>query len=140
MFLSLLADDTAEVRSAAACQIRGLTSGLLSNSQSASSSFTSGDVIDEKMDVNAAIGDDRDDADEDENASSASAAAADAFIVQRLLPAMAELNTDSNVHVKAKLGLAVLGLAPLLGRELTITHLLPIILAQLKDESPDVSC
>ncbi len=65
--------------------------------------------------------------------------AVESFIIQRLLPAMSELNGDSNVHVKAKLGLAVLGLAPLLGRDLTITHLLPIILAQLKDESPDVS-
>lgn len=60
------------------------------------------------------------------------------FVLQRLLPALAELNSDSNVHVKVKLGQAVLGLAPLLGRDLTVTHLLPIILNQLKDDSPDV--
>ncbi|KAM7533315.1 hypothetical protein Aperf_G00000120897 [Anoplocephala perfoliata] len=62
----------------------------------------------------------------------------EAFVVQRLLPALVEMNSDTNVHVKVKLGQAVLGLAPLLGRELTVSHLLPIILAQLKDESPDV--
>jgi len=62
----------------------------------------------------------------------------ESFVVKRLIPAMLDLSTDSNVHVKSKLGIAVLGLAPLVGKEITVNHLLPIILSQLKDDSPDV--
>ncbi|VDD75557.1 unnamed protein product [Mesocestoides corti] len=129
IFLSLLADDIVEVRSATACQITSFTSGLL-NGQPISSGP-------EKMDVVTTSANEGSEGEVEDPSTPKALGDAEAFIVQRLLPAISDLNSDSNVHVKSKLGLAVLGLAPLLGRELTVTHLLPIILAQLKDESPD---
>ena len=49
-----------------------------------------------------------------------------------------ELVTDSNQHVRAALGTQISGLAPILGKDQTITHLLPMFLQMLKDEFPDV--
>ncbi|CDS43730.1 Serine:threonine protein phosphatase 2A 65 kDa [Echinococcus multilocularis] len=147
LFLALLADDIAEVRCAAASQITGFTNGLL-NGQPVSSAVVAfaADKIDSvaasaSMAMDGIIEGGSGEVGEGETEDPSTPKAlgdAEAFIIQRLLPAMADLNADSNVHVKVKLGQAVLGLAPLLGRELTVAHLLPIILAQLKDESPDV--
>ena len=129
------------MRCEAASQITSFTSGLLNSQPVSSGSSTTEksekvttsvggedaiskevekDVIVGQLEDRIALGD------------------AESFITQRLLPAMVSLNSDSNIHVKVKLGQAILGLAPLLGRELTVAHLLPLILAQLKDESPDV--
>ena len=49
-----------------------------------------------------------------------------------------ELVSDSNQHVKSALASVIMGLSPILGKENTITHLLPLFLNQLKDECPDV--
>lgn len=59
-------------------------------------------------------------------------------VLTRIFPVVRELAGDSSQHVRAILALQVPGLAPLLGREATIEHLLPIFLALLKDEYPDV--
>lgn len=59
-------------------------------------------------------------------------------ILARVLPCVKDLSTDSSQHVRAALGMQISGLAPLLGREPTVEHLLPLFLHLLKDEFPDV--
>lgn len=54
------------------------------------------------------------------------------------MPCVRDLSTDSSQHVRAALGTQISGLAPLLGKEATIEHLLPLFLQLLKDEFPDV--
>jgi serine/threonine-protein phosphatase 2A regulatory subunit A len=49
-----------------------------------------------------------------------------------------ELSTDSSQHVRAALASVIMGMAPVLGKEATIEQLLPIFLALLKDDFPDV--
>ncbi|VDL95122.1 unnamed protein product [Schistocephalus solidus] len=184
-FLSLLADDMAEVRSAAASQIKDFTANLLTSPAPSPAAAPNGES---SSSGNAPISMDFSQASEDASPppadsvsggggggaggsnsklpkagdlpdgndqqslpnltagagatpSSGAAASGDlqnSFVLQKLLPAICDLNADSNVHVKSKLGLAILGLAPILGRDVTINHLLPIILSQLRDESPDV--
>ncbi|VDO04148.1 unnamed protein product [Rodentolepis nana] len=151
LFFTLLADDIAEVRCATAAQITTFTRALLNGQTISNSNSMSGEKLDG---VSTSL-------DAPVNNSSAMEgiieggvepmeevvtpkafgfgdSEIETYIFQRLMPALAELNSDSNVHVKVKLGQAVLGLAPLLGRDLTVSHLLPIILNQLKDDSPDV--
>jgi serine/threonine-protein phosphatase 2A regulatory subunit A len=60
------------------------------------------------------------------------------IILARILPCVRDLSTDTSQHVRAALGNQISGLAPLLGRDATIEHLLPLFLALLKDEFPDV--
>lgn len=60
------------------------------------------------------------------------------MILARVLPCVKDLSTDASQHVRAALGKEISGLAPLLGREPTIEHLLPLFLHLLKDEFPDV--
>lgn len=48
------------------------------------------------------------------------------------------MSQDSSQHVRAALANQISGLAPLLGRETTIEHLLPLFLQLLKDDFPDV--
>lgn len=48
------------------------------------------------------------------------------------------MSTDSSQHVRAALANQISGLAPLLGREATTEHLLPLFLLLLKDDFPDV--
>lgn len=45
-----------------------------------------------------------------------------------------ELVSDTNQHVKSALASVIMGLSTILGKEDTIEHLLPLFLAQLKDE------
>lgn len=59
--------------------------------------------------------------------------------MNNILPSVKELVSDANQHVKTALAGVIMGLSPLLGKEPTIEHLLPLFLAQLKDEYPDVS-
>ncbi|VDL61327.1 unnamed protein product [Hymenolepis diminuta] len=150
LFLALLADDIAEVRCATAAQITTFTSCLLNGQPLSKSNSMSGD----KTDGVTSLGTPTNNSSSMEGIIEGGVepveevttpkafgfpdTEVETFVLQRLLPALAELNSDSNVHVKVKLGQAVLGLAPLLGRDLTVTHLLPIILNQLKDDSPDV--
>ncbi|GBG78322.1 hypothetical protein CBR_g26350 [Chara braunii] len=49
-----------------------------------------------------------------------------------------ELASDTSQYVRAALASNIMGLAPLLGKEVTIEQLLPIFLSLLKDEFPDV--
>jgi serine/threonine-protein phosphatase 2A regulatory subunit A len=59
-------------------------------------------------------------------------------ILAKILPCVRELSGDTSQHVRAALGTHISGLAPLLGKEATIEHLLPLFLHLLKDEFPDV--
>jgi serine/threonine-protein phosphatase 2A regulatory subunit A len=54
------------------------------------------------------------------------------------MPCIRDLSTDTSQHVRAALGTQISGLAPLLGKDSTIEHLLPLFLQLLKDEFPDV--
>lgn len=54
------------------------------------------------------------------------------------MPAIEELVTDSSQHVRAAFGNQISGLAPILGKQETTEHLLPMFLQMLKDDYPDV--
>jgi len=54
------------------------------------------------------------------------------------MPCIRDLSTDSSQHVRAALGSQISGLAPQLGKDATIEHLLPLFLQLLKDEFPEV--
>lgn len=47
--------------------------------------------------------------------------------------------SDTNQHVKTALASVIMGLSTILGKENTIEHLLPLFLAQLKDEVSIIS-
>lgn len=51
-----------------------------------------------------------------------------------LLICLQELVSDTNQHVKSALASVIMGLSTILGKDNTIEHLLPLFLAQLKDE------
>lgn len=59
-------------------------------------------------------------------------------IMNNILPCVKELVTDSNQHVKSALAGVIMGLSPILGKDNTVSHLLPLFLNQLKDECPEV--
>lgn len=59
-------------------------------------------------------------------------------ILTHVLPVVKELVTDPNQHVKTALASVVMGLAPILGKDLTMEHLLPIYLILLRDETAEV--
>lgn len=59
-------------------------------------------------------------------------------IMQNILPHVKQLVTDANQHVKSALASVIMGLSPIVGKDATIEHLLPLFLSQLKDECPDV--
>ena len=56
------------------------------------------------------------------------------LIMTSILPIVKELVVDQNPHVKTALAGVIMNLAPILGQENTIEHLLPLFLTQLKDE------
>uniref|UniRef100_A0A2K6G3D1 Protein phosphatase 2 scaffold subunit Abeta n=1 Tax=Propithecus coquereli TaxID=379532 RepID=A0A2K6G3D1_PROCO len=56
------------------------------------------------------------------------------IIMNQILPYIKELVSDTNQHVKSSLASVIMGLSTILGKENTIEHLLPLFLAQLKDE------
>ena len=58
--------------------------------------------------------------------------------MNNILPCVKELVTDSNQHVKSALAGVIMGLSPILGKDNTVSHLLPLFLNQLKDECPEV--
>lgn len=60
------------------------------------------------------------------------------LIINEVLTKASELANDNSQHVRASLASVVMGLAPLLGKEKTISNLLNLFLRLLKDESPDV--
>ena len=49
-------------------------------------------------------------------------------------PPHQELVSDTNQHVKSALASVIMGLSTILGKDNTVEHLLPLFLAQLKDE------
>lgn len=59
-------------------------------------------------------------------------------ILTHILPVVKELVTDPNQHVKTALASVIMGLAPILGKDLTMEHLLPIYLTLLRDETAEV--
>nr|CAH0103387.1 unnamed protein product [Daphnia galeata] len=60
------------------------------------------------------------------------------LIMNQILPCVKELVSDANQHVKSALAAVIMGLSPILGKDNTIEHLLPLFLTQLKDECPEV--
>lgn len=60
------------------------------------------------------------------------------IILAKLLPCVKDLATDSSQHVRASLAQQISGLAPLLGKDATVEHLLPLFLQLLKDDFSDV--
>ncbi|GCB74897.1 hypothetical protein scyTo_0019679 [Scyliorhinus torazame] len=60
------------------------------------------------------------------------------IIMTHILPSVKELVSDANEHVKSALASVIMGLSPMLGKENTVEHLLPLFLTQLKDECPEV--
>merc|ERR1712136_448230 len=59
-------------------------------------------------------------------------------IMTNILPCVQDLVVDANQHVKSALASVIMGLSPILGKNNTIEHLLPLFLTQLKDECPEV--
>src|SRR3984957_4492849 len=59
-------------------------------------------------------------------------------ILARIVPCVRDLSQDSSQHVRSALANQISGLAPFLGKEATIEHLLPLFLHLLKDEFPEV--
>lgn len=59
-------------------------------------------------------------------------------IVTSIIPCVRELSMDSSQYVRAALAGVVMEMAPVLGKQLTIEHLVPIFLTLLKDVYPDV--
>ena len=59
-------------------------------------------------------------------------------ILLRIVPCVRDLCQDTSQHVRAALATQISGLAPLLGKQQTIEHLLPLFLHLLKDEFPEV--
>ena len=45
---------------------------------------------------------------------------------------------DMNMHVRSALGGSILKVAPLVGKQLTVDHVIPLALKFLRDEHPDV--
>jgi serine/threonine-protein phosphatase 2A regulatory subunit A len=54
------------------------------------------------------------------------------------MPAVEDLVSDNSQHVRAAFGNQISGLAPILGKQETTEHLLPMLLQMLKDDFPDV--
>lgn len=59
-------------------------------------------------------------------------------IMRDILVHVKDLVSDANQHVKAALAGVIMGLAPILKKDLTVKHLLPLFLTQLKDDCPEV--
>ncbi|RCN40664.1 HEAT repeat protein [Ancylostoma caninum] len=64
--------------------------------------------------------------------------ARESAILNNILPVVKELVTDPNQHVKTELAGVIMGLAPLVGKENTISQLLPIYMQLLKDSTAEV--
>lgn len=60
------------------------------------------------------------------------------MVLSQVLPCVEDLAMDASQHVRSSLAGVIMGLAPLVGRELTIAKLVPLYLKLLQDEFPDV--
>ncbi|XP_069796060.1 serine/threonine-protein phosphatase 2A 65 kDa regulatory subunit A alpha isoform-like isoform X2 [Narcine bancroftii] len=56
------------------------------------------------------------------------------IIIKQILPCVKELVSDGSEHVKSAMASVIMGLSPILGKDNTVEHLLPLYLMQLKDE------
>lgn len=56
------------------------------------------------------------------------------LLISLLMLVQQELVSDTNQHVKSALASVIMGLSTILGKDNTVEHLLPLFLAQLKDE------
>lgn len=59
-------------------------------------------------------------------------------VVDSLMPAIKKLASDPSEHVKSALASVIMDMAPVLGRDNSISHLLPLFLQFLKDDSAEV--
>ena len=59
-------------------------------------------------------------------------------VVGQIVPCVKILAGDTSQYVRSALALVIMELAPLLGKQATIDHLLPLFLSLLKDEYPEV--
>jgi serine/threonine-protein phosphatase 2A regulatory subunit A len=59
-------------------------------------------------------------------------------ITSYLLPTIQSLYEDSSAHFKADLSLALGEMAKFVGKEITQSKIMPILLDLIKDEDPDV--
>ncbi|KAI0559561.1 HEAT repeat containing protein [Gracilaria domingensis] len=59
-------------------------------------------------------------------------------VIYDIFPNVEQLVNDSSQHVRAALASNIMGLAPVLGVDITVSHLVEIVLALLKDEYPEV--
>ncbi|KAJ3357795.1 hypothetical protein HDU83_002923 [Entophlyctis luteolus] len=59
-------------------------------------------------------------------------------VLREIIPCIRELVSDSSQHVRAALATEISSLAPILGKEQTIEHLLPLFLLLLKDDASEV--
>ena len=60
------------------------------------------------------------------------------YAVSEIMPIIERLVADSEQHVRSALESNIMGLAPLLGRDMTLKHLVDVVLALLKDDYPEV--
>ncbi|KAK4468262.1 hypothetical protein MN116_008416 [Schistosoma mekongi] len=134
-FMKLLHDEEAEVRAFAAGKVKAFARcllGLPADVETNTNKIVTSDnknSTEAKMEIDNKL--------ESENINNGIASKNDIIMLQ-LLPAVKSLTTESNTHVKSALAGAILGLAPLVGKASTIEHLLPIFLAQLNDDNPEV--
>ena len=59
-------------------------------------------------------------------------------VINDILSVIRPLTSDANQHVKVALASVIMGLAPILQKESTVQHLLPIFLSMLRDDTPEV--
>lgn len=59
-------------------------------------------------------------------------------LINEIIPCVESLSIDENEIVRSALASEITGLAPILGKDLTIKYLLPTFLNMLKDEFPEV--
>uniref|UniRef100_A0A914DWS0 Phosphatase PP2A regulatory subunit A/Splicing factor 3B subunit 1-like HEAT repeat domain-containing protein n=1 Tax=Acrobeloides nanus TaxID=290746 RepID=A0A914DWS0_9BILA len=59
------------------------------------------------------------------------------LIVEKIMPVVKELPSDVSHHVKIALAEVITGMGPLLGEPNTRTHLLPLFLTLLRDDTPE---
>jgi len=60
------------------------------------------------------------------------------WLCRQMMRCLASLAGDESEHVRASLASVIMGMAPLLGRERTTEHLLPLFLQLLKDSTSQV--
>jgi serine/threonine-protein phosphatase 2A regulatory subunit A len=60
------------------------------------------------------------------------------IVLKEIVPIVNQLSMDESENVRSSLASEITGLAPILGKDLTIQYLLPIFVEMLKDEFSDV--